>query len=85
MLYLGPLQHHSMYDRIIDAAIRYSTVVNYAGAVEIPFLPRHPALSSSSTSTAASQPTPSTLVLVRNVVPTLTSSKRCGLSLDGRC
>jgi hypothetical protein len=25
------------------------------------------------------------VVSVRNVVPTLTSSKRCGLSLDGRC
>jgi hypothetical protein len=40
--------------------MRYSTVVNYAGTVEIPLLPRHPALSSSSASTAASQPTPAT-------------------------
>jgi hypothetical protein len=42
--------------------MRYSAVVNYIGAVEIPLLPRHPALSSSSTSTAASQPTPATFV-----------------------
>jgi hypothetical protein len=26
-----------------------------------------------------------TTLSVRNVVPTLTSSKRCGLSLDGQC
>jgi hypothetical protein len=41
--------------------MRYSTVVNYAGGVEIPLLPRHPALFSSSASTAASQPLPATL------------------------
>jgi hypothetical protein len=46
-----------MYERIIAAAMRYSAVVNYAGAVEIPLLPGHLASSSSSTSTAASQPT----------------------------
>jgi hypothetical protein len=28
-----------MYDRIIAAAMRYSAVVKYAGAVEIPLLP----------------------------------------------
>jgi hypothetical protein len=32
-----------MYDRIIVAAMRYSAIVNYAGAVEIPLLSRHPA------------------------------------------
>jgi hypothetical protein len=32
----------------------------YAGVVEIPLFPRHPASSSSSASTAASQPTPAT-------------------------
>jgi hypothetical protein len=50
-----------MYDMIIDAAMRYSAVVNYAEAVEIPLLPRHPTSSSSSASTAVSQPTPPTL------------------------
>jgi hypothetical protein len=49
-----------MYERIITAAMRYSVVVNYAGAVEIPLLPRHPTLSSSSASTAVSQPMPAT-------------------------
>jgi hypothetical protein len=49
-----------MYERIIAAAMRYSAVANYAGAVEIPLLPRHPASSSSFASTAASQPTPAT-------------------------
>jgi hypothetical protein len=39
-----------------------SAVVNYTGAVEIPLLPRHLASSSSSTSTAASRPTPATFV-----------------------
>jgi hypothetical protein len=58
----GPQQHQSTYDRIIDAAMRYSAVVNYAGAVEIPLLPCHPASSSSSALSAASQPMPSTLV-----------------------
>jgi hypothetical protein len=56
----GPWEHQSTYDRIIAAAMRYSVVVNYAGAVEIPLLPRHPASSSSSASIAASQPTPAT-------------------------
>jgi hypothetical protein len=42
--------------------MRYSAIVNYTGAVEIPLLPRHPASSSSSASTAASQPTPATFV-----------------------
>jgi hypothetical protein len=51
-----------MYDDIVDVAMRYSAVVNYIGAVEIPFLPRHSASSSSSASTAALQPMPSTLV-----------------------
>jgi hypothetical protein len=32
-----------MYDRIIVAAMRYSAIVNYARAVEIPLLSRHPA------------------------------------------
>jgi hypothetical protein len=40
--------------------MRYSAVVNYAGAVEIPLLPRHPASFSSSALTAASQSTPAT-------------------------
>jgi hypothetical protein len=39
-----------------------SAVVNYAGAVEIPLLPRHLASSSSSASTAVLQPTPATFV-----------------------
>jgi hypothetical protein len=34
--------------------------MNYAGAVEIPLLPRHPASSSSSASTASLQQTPAT-------------------------
>jgi hypothetical protein len=51
-----------MYDRIVAAAMRYSAVVNYAGALAIPLLPHHPASSMSSTSTAASQLTPATLV-----------------------
>jgi hypothetical protein len=50
----GPHEHRSTYERIIAADMRYSAVVNYAGAVEIPLLPRHPASSSSSASTAAS-------------------------------
>jgi hypothetical protein len=37
--------------------MRYSAVVNYAGAVQIPLLSRHPASSSSSASTASSQQT----------------------------
>jgi hypothetical protein len=41
--------------------MRYSTVVNYAAAVEIPLLLRHLASSSSSASTADSQLTPATL------------------------
>jgi hypothetical protein len=49
-----------MYERILAASMRYSAVVNYSGAVEVPLLPRHPASSSSSASTAALQPTPST-------------------------
>jgi hypothetical protein len=57
----GPQQHQSTYDRIVAAAMRYSAIVNYAGTVEIPLLSRHPASSPSSTSTAASQPTPTTL------------------------
>jgi hypothetical protein len=57
----GPQQHQSTYNRIVAAAMRYAAVVNYAGAVEIPLLPRHPVSSSSSTSTTASQPTPATL------------------------
>jgi hypothetical protein len=56
----GPQQHHNTYDMNITAAMRYSAVVNYTGAVEIPLLPRHPASSLSSASTAASQPTPAT-------------------------
>jgi hypothetical protein len=40
--------------------MRYSVVVNYAGAVEIPLIPCHPASSSSSASTASSQQTPAT-------------------------
>jgi hypothetical protein len=40
--------------------MRYSAVVNYAEVVEIPLLLRHPVSSSSSASTAASQPTPAT-------------------------
>jgi hypothetical protein len=58
----GPQEHRSTYERIIAAAMRYSAVVNYAGAVEIPLLLRHPASSSSSASTAASQSTPATFV-----------------------
>jgi hypothetical protein len=58
----GPQEHRGTYERILAAAMRYSAIVNYARAVEIPLLPRHPALSSSSTSTAASQPTPATSV-----------------------
>jgi hypothetical protein len=57
-----PEEHRSTYDRIIIAAMRYSAVVDYVGAVEIPHLPRHPASSSSSALTAASQPTPATFV-----------------------
>jgi hypothetical protein len=51
----GPQEHPSTYESILAAAMRYSAVVNYAGAVEITLLPRHPALSSSSASTASSQ------------------------------
>jgi hypothetical protein len=40
--------------------MRYSAIVNYTGAVEIPLLPRHPVSSSSSASTASSQQTPAT-------------------------
>jgi hypothetical protein len=57
----GAQQHQSMYDRIVAAAMRYSAVVNYARAVDIPLLPHHPVSSSTSTSTAASQPMPATL------------------------
>jgi hypothetical protein len=57
----GPQQHQSTYDRIVVAAMRYSAVVNYVGAIEIPLLPRHPASSSSSALIAASQLTPATL------------------------
>jgi hypothetical protein len=56
----GPQEHRSTYERIIAAAMRYSAVVNYARAVEIHPLSRHPASSSSFASTAASQPTPAT-------------------------
>jgi hypothetical protein len=56
----GPQEHRSTYERIIAVAMRYSAVVNYAGAIEIPLLPRHPVSSSSSASTAASQPMPAT-------------------------
>jgi hypothetical protein len=56
----GLQEHQGTYERILAAAMRYSAVVNYAGAVEIPLLLRHPASSSSSASTAASQPTPAT-------------------------
>jgi hypothetical protein len=59
---LGPQEHRSTCDRIITAAMRYSDVVNYAGATEISLLPCHPASSSSSASAAASQPTPATFV-----------------------
>jgi hypothetical protein len=40
--------------------MRYSAVVNYARAVEIPLLPRHPTSSLSSASTMSSQQTPAT-------------------------
>jgi hypothetical protein len=53
----GPQEHRGTYERILAAAMRYSVVVNYAGAIEIPLLPRHPASSSSFASTSASQPT----------------------------
>jgi hypothetical protein len=56
----GPQEHRSTYERIIVVAMRYFAIVNYAGAVEIPLLPHHPASSSSSASIAASQPTPAT-------------------------
>jgi hypothetical protein len=56
----GPQEHRSTYERIVAAAMRYSAAVNYVGAVEIPLLPHHPASSSSSALTAASQPTPAT-------------------------
>jgi hypothetical protein len=56
----GPQEYRGTYERILAAAMMYSAVVNYAGAVDIPLLPRHPASSSSSTSTAASQPMPAT-------------------------
>jgi hypothetical protein len=56
----GSQEHRSTYERILATAMRYSAVENYAGAVEIPLLPRHPTSSSSSASTAASQPTPTT-------------------------
>jgi hypothetical protein len=56
----GPHEHRSMYERILAAAMRYSAVVNYAGTVEIPLLPRHPASSLSSASTVLSQQTPAT-------------------------
>jgi hypothetical protein len=56
----GPQEHRGTYERILAAAMRYSAVVNYAGAVEIHLLPRHPVSPSSSASTAASQPTPAT-------------------------
>jgi hypothetical protein len=61
MLYLGAsgAPEHVRQDH--RSAMRYSAVVNYAGAVEIPLLPRHPASSLSSISTVASQPTPATL------------------------
>jgi hypothetical protein len=59
----GAQQHKSTYDMIVDAAMMYSLIVNYAGATEIPFLLRHPESSSSSASTAASQPTPSTFAV----------------------
>jgi hypothetical protein len=49
-----------MYERIIAAAMRYSAVVNYARAVEIPLLLRHPASSSSSASTTVSHLTSAT-------------------------
>jgi hypothetical protein len=53
-----PQEHRNTYKRILAAAMRYSAVVNYAGAVEIPLLSRHSVSSSSSASTAASQPMP---------------------------
>jgi hypothetical protein len=56
----GPQEHRSTYERILAAAVRYSAVVNYAGALEIPLLPLHPAPSSSSASTASSQQTSAT-------------------------
>jgi hypothetical protein len=58
----GPQEHRSTYERIIAAPMRYSAVMNYAGAVEIPLLLRHPASSSSSASTPASQLMPATFV-----------------------
>jgi hypothetical protein len=58
----GPQEHQSTYNKIMATAMRYSAVVNYVGAVEIPLLPRHPASSSSSASTVASQPMPATFV-----------------------
>jgi hypothetical protein len=57
-----PQEHRSTYVRILTAAMRYSAIVNYARAVEIPLLPRHPASSSSSASTASSQQMPATFV-----------------------
>jgi hypothetical protein len=50
----------STYERILAAVMRYSAVVNYVRTIEIPLLPRHLTSSSSSASTAASQPTPAT-------------------------
>jgi hypothetical protein len=56
----GPQEHRSTYERITAATMRYSAIVNYTGAIEIPLLPRHPVSSSSSALTAAPQPMPAT-------------------------
>jgi hypothetical protein len=76
----GPQEHWGTYERILAAAMRYSAVVNYTGAVEIPLLPRHPALSSSSASTASSQQTPATFAGGFSAVVTNRPGKYCTIA-----
>jgi hypothetical protein len=59
----GPQEHRNTYERILAAAMRYSVVVNYAGAVDISLLLRHPTSSSSSASIVSSQQTPATFAV----------------------
>lgn len=53
-LTMGALEHQQVYARMLEVTSRFRHAVNYRGDIGVPLLPRHPASSSSSASTARS-------------------------------
>jgi hypothetical protein len=54
VLSIGPIDHDQMYDRMLAAATRFLSAVNYIGNEALPISPCHPVSSSSSASTGHS-------------------------------